>query len=367
MKDIPINLFVEEDDEVTTEVVNETPEQALFDVISGKKEARKKEAEDAIARKLLENKPKNREDIKDIVEEVQRIQSQISLNKANALGKDLIKLISSTDASKTEVEKKVDNEIEEEVKDSLQDLIQMIVDKVLDENESEERNKELEDNAVTFIRQFLTNDLFKLLRKQNDVDNGKVSYYKDDPYYIFGGGGDGGGDQSDLIKELEEQLAKCRTYLNVLEKIYTSDVIDFSESPYFINYDVANVVVADATDGPITVRLPNPATNTDRYFIVKKIDTTGNPITVVPFGTETIDGDNFRVITDSSPNSSLAFVTDGVDWHGIGGSDAWAYYFVGELVWADYDPSFEWRDFDPSTQWADLDQQETYRRRRDLL
>lgn len=362
MADIPLSLFLDDSDKKVEESKPQTPEQALLDVVTGKKDAEKKEAERVVAEKLLNLMPKEEDPaLQEVVQAFQEVQEHISLKKASALGKDILDVIKKSEEHATEEQIEQNREVEEEVKDKLEDIIQSLIDKVMADNEDEERSEELEEIAVKYIRQFLQNDLFKLLRKQNDIQDGKYTYYSDEPLYnMFGGGGGGGsgGDDSELVKQLQMQLAKCNTYLDVLEQIYKSDVIDFSVSPYQINYNTANVIIADASDGPITISLPPAMTNINRYFIVKKIDVTNNPVNVLVYdtNTENIDGDPSRTMTTVD---SLGFYSDdGAEWNGIGNPDARAcYYFISEFIfeiWEDFDTKYEWRDFSPTVTWAEL-------------
>lgn len=66
------------------------------------------------------------------------------------------------------------------------------------------------------------------------------------------------------------------------------------------------VIFADATNGNISVFFP-PANILDSVvFTVKKIDSSANTVTLVPNGSETIDGQSSIVITDRSTTFSIA-------------------------------------------------------------
>lgn len=73
-----------------------------------------------------------------------------------------------------------------------------------------------------------------------------------------------------------------------------------------------DVILADATAGPLTATLPDPTLTTGRVFTVKKIDVTVNTVTISPFAAETIDG--MASASTSSPNESIRFLSDGTDW-----------------------------------------------------
>lgn len=53
----------------------------------------------------------------------------------------------------------------------------------------------------------------------------------------------------------------------------------------------------DATGGAIAVTLPSAATSLDKLFIVKKVDSSGNAVTVTRAGSDTIDGSNTYALT----------------------------------------------------------------------
>lgn len=72
------------------------------------------------------------------------------------------------------------------------------------------------------------------------------------------------------------------------------------------------VVLCDASSAPITVTLPVAAgSNTRRYFI-KKIDSSGNAVTVDANGSETIDGSTTQIIV--SQYDCIEIVCDGTEW-----------------------------------------------------
>lgn len=67
--------------------------------------------------------------------------------------------------------------------------------------------------------------------------------------------------------------------------------IDDTDSPFTaLHTNERNYIIADATNGAITVNLPPAADWTGLEIIVKKLDSAANNVTVSPDGTETIDG-----------------------------------------------------------------------------
>lgn len=72
------------------------------------------------------------------------------------------------------------------------------------------------------------------------------------------------------------------------------------------------VVLCDTASGGITVTLPIAANNTGRRYFVKKIDSSGNSVTVDGNGSETIDNSTNMVL--ASQYDSVEIVCDGTGW-----------------------------------------------------
>ena len=73
-----------------------------------------------------------------------------------------------------------------------------------------------------------------------------------------------------------------------------------------------NVLKADCTGGNITFSLPAAASATGRVYYFKKIDATGNSMTIQANGSELIDGLNTQ--STSTQWESFTLVTDGATW-----------------------------------------------------
>lgn len=71
------------------------------------------------------------------------------------------------------------------------------------------------------------------------------------------------------------------------------------------------VILADATGGPITVTLPAPAAGTHETNFVKKIDASGNAVTVVS-ASGLIDGAASQTLT--TQYNSFQYATNGTNW-----------------------------------------------------
>jgi len=110
-----------------------------------------------------------------------------------------------------------------------------------------------------------------------------------------------------------------------------SDITDFFSSPFWdlipdkpqmLYYNVVKVtsdynasindaVLVDASGGLVTITLPAPVK--DAVILIKKIDTTNNPVDIVPSGTELIDGQNKQTL--DTPFEAIALLSDGENWY----------------------------------------------------
>lgn len=70
------------------------------------------------------------------------------------------------------------------------------------------------------------------------------------------------------------------------------------------------MILVDATSGPITIILPLPANITK--IVIKKIDSSSNIVTIIPAGSETIDGQPSYQI--STQYTAIDLVTDDINW-----------------------------------------------------
>lgn len=74
-----------------------------------------------------------------------------------------------------------------------------------------------------------------------------------------------------------------------------------------------HLVLGDGTGGAFNVTLPNAANYTGREFIVKKIDSSANAITVATSSSQTIDGAATYVL--SAQYDAVTVVSGGSNWH----------------------------------------------------
>lgn len=78
-----------------------------------------------------------------------------------------------------------------------------------------------------------------------------------------------------------------------------------------------DVLLVDATSGVITITLPKISIAEGCTYVVKKVDSSSNAVTIDPDGSETIDGATTHVL--SSQYDRVEFIADaGRGWHIIG-------------------------------------------------
>lgn len=72
-------------------------------------------------------------------------------------------------------------------------------------------------------------------------------------------------------------------------------------------------VICDASGGAFTITLPAASGATGRAYHIKKVDSSGNPVTVDGNANETIDGDPTKII--NTQYDSMMIICDGSNWH----------------------------------------------------
>jgi len=113
---------------------------------------------------------------------------------------------------------------------------------------------------------------------------------------------DGGGNESiDILSPVREiylsgDLSNPIRKLNTVTADYTLDGND-------------QVVLVDATAGPVTITLQPAASMRGKTVTVTKIDATANTVTVVPDGTDLISGATSEVLT--AQFESFTAISDG--------------------------------------------------------
>lgn len=74
-------------------------------------------------------------------------------------------------------------------------------------------------------------------------------------------------------------------------------------------------ILVDCTSGALTMTLPDPtaAPHVHARFVIKKVDSTGNAVTIATNGSETIDGSATASL--ASQWDSLTVWNDGTNWY----------------------------------------------------
>lgn len=76
--------------------------------------------------------------------------------------------------------------------------------------------------------------------------------------------------------------------------------------------DFDDVILADATSGNINIKLPNPANSIKKNRDIKKIDSSVNTVTLIPYNTELIDGGSSKVL--EAQYQGMTVITNGINW-----------------------------------------------------
>jgi hypothetical protein len=74
-----------------------------------------------------------------------------------------------------------------------------------------------------------------------------------------------------------------------------------------------HTIICDATSGAFTINLPTAVGITGRVYVIKKIDATGNAITVDGATTETIDGALTKLV--NTQYLSVTIQSNGTNWY----------------------------------------------------
>lgn len=105
-----------------------------------------------------------------------------------------------------------------------------------------------------------------------------------------------------------------------LDKNFTDlqDAVNASR-PEFVSVTSASytpsnlrVMLVDATASDIDINLPDPSTNANKEYIVKRVDGTANVVTINPNGSETIDGDSS--VSVNTQWETVRLFSDGSNW-----------------------------------------------------
>jgi hypothetical protein len=126
--------------------------------------------------------------------------------------------------------------------------------------------------------------------------------------------------QRALVRNIELYFSQLDSKTPNFAESYTADAFyggSFFQSSSVVTADAtvgANiaVVLVDATGGATTITLPAAASNTGRVLTIKKIDVSGNTMTLDPDGSETIDGNT--TVSSVTQHESFTIFCDGTEW-----------------------------------------------------
>ena len=93
-----------------------------------------------------------------------------------------------------------------------------------------------------------------------------------------------------------------------------------------------DVVLVDASGGSFTLSLPSATTNTGKSFVIKKIDSSTDYVTIDPNSTETIDGDSTTTV--NTRYESITLVSDGSNWNLVDRTYP--------MAWSTFTPTGSW-------------------------
>ena len=71
-------------------------------------------------------------------------------------------------------------------------------------------------------------------------------------------------------------------------------------------------ILVNALSGNVTITFPDATDNSGKIYNIKKIDSSGNLVILLPSGTQKIDGYSSQQIANM--NTCLTIITDGVGW-----------------------------------------------------
>ncbi len=111
----------------------------------------------------------------------------------------------------------------------------------------------------------------------------------------------------------QAEVTALQGQVNALQTAATPAVTTVLASASIAATPTFLTVLANASAGPINLVLPAPAPSLIRN--IKKVDTTVNPVVVLPHATELVETQNSLSI--STPLESYQLVSDGANWYAV--------------------------------------------------
>jgi hypothetical protein len=112
-----------------------------------------------------------------------------------------------------------------------------------------------------------------------------------------------------LTDPTDPQDAATKSYVDTNSSSAPS-VVTITSASYTAASD--GIILADATSNAITVNLPAASGNSGLQYVIKKIDSSVNTVTVDPDGSEMID--TFTTLVITTQDESITIVCDGSNW-----------------------------------------------------
>lgn len=115
-------------------------------------------------------------------------------------------------------------------------------------------------------------------------------------------------EKADILthNELDQNLTDLQDAVNASRPEFVS-VTSATHTPSTLRFMVVN-----ATATNIAINLPDPSTNANKEYIVKRADATANTVTINPFGAETIDGNSS--VSVNTQWEVVRLISNGTDW-----------------------------------------------------
>lgn len=116
-----------------------------------------------------------------------------------------------------------------------------------------------------------------------------------------------------VIGDSDTQTLSNKTLTN--PQINGLDLAITTKTAAYTATSADDTILCDASGGAFTVSLPAAAAVSGKVYVIKKIDSSANAVTIDPNGSETIDGATTNAL--SSQNQRRHIQSDGTNWQRI--------------------------------------------------
>lgn len=111
-----------------------------------------------------------------------------------------------------------------------------------------------------------------------------------------------------------DQNTTIKDKLDIILKILMDNIRTVSSNTTLTTTD--DIVLVNASSGNITISLPSSSTASGKFYIIKKIDSSSNIVTIDPYSSETIDGKSTYDLTVQYQFVNI--YCDGTQWFIVG-------------------------------------------------